>query len=245
MTIKAVLAALALAIAGTSLQAGVITFEDYTWDANNNYVSGGGLDWMRWSETTGESISSALADNSGWRLAGNTEMADLFNVFEFGKTDWSDDPLISQSHSEPFGSAADHSIFIDMFGATQFSLSCNDVNRRNRCYVEDNVFRQAGARYGSDANGNGYFNLARVQDDRLFIESDYSERFYGSSANLFAEHSTRDYESSSGNIGVALVRDTKPVSVNEPASLGLMVISLIGILLARRFRRNPHVQACC
>tara|TARA_Y100000310_G_scaffold296856_1_gene329447 strand:- start:3854 stop:4534 length:681 start_codon:yes stop_codon:yes gene_type:complete len=70
--------------------AAVINKYNFSYDPVSNLVEGNGLYWMRWDESIGLSIDSALAQFSidGWRVATSKEMVDMYNVF-IPSFDWS------------------------------------------------------------------------------------------------------------------------------------------------------------
>ena len=74
---------LALALMATAHQspAAPISFAGYSWDGSSNVVIGGGLQWLRWTETDGMSIDTAKATygGDGWVLASNVQMAARFS----------------------------------------------------------------------------------------------------------------------------------------------------------------------
>lgn len=70
--------------------ASLITYESYSRDSNDIVVTGGGLEWLMWNQTYGLSASEAVTryESSGWSIATNAQMANLFNSFRFGETDF-------------------------------------------------------------------------------------------------------------------------------------------------------------
>lgn len=89
---KTILTALLLSTISVSCvtHAGVVsTYNDFTYDSDNNYVSGAGAQWLRWDETLNMSIADVQANTQlqaqGWRVADRDSVLNLFKSW-FGKT---------------------------------------------------------------------------------------------------------------------------------------------------------------
>ncbi len=203
--------------------AGLIQYQGYSRADNSNVVQGDGMEWLQWSSTKGLSIDSALQQYSaqGWRLASNTEMTMLFNRFQFGKSNWHAQETVQQKVDQPW-TAHENSIhrdFLTLFGHSQF-------------FPHNNNDPDAGAfaLYGSDANQNGLYNLARVFEDWSAISQGVEHRG-AHNAMLFEDLYRSNF--SSGNVAVALVRGHAS-QVTAPGSAALMLLALTCLLLGRR-----------
>lgn len=216
----------ALALAGLTLSVSVgattVSYNGYALDTTTNIVTGGGLEWLQWDETLGQSASEALASYAadGWRLASNTEMAALLNSFSFGIVIDTDEATL-QSIELPdteysFGAANQ---FIDLFGDTflagggQFDLG--------------DPYEETRAIFGEDGDADNSINFIQVWDEYTFIGSSVQPGLIEVSADTYG------INSSNPNIGVALVRVS---AVPIPATLWLFGSALLG--LAGIKRRN-------
>ena len=158
------LALMALSLS-LSLNAATVTYNGYTLDTDTNVVTGGGLEWLQWDETLGQSIEAALSSYAvdGWRLATNIEMAALLNNFNFGFT-FSDSESFSQSinlytDEYSYGTANE---FIDLFSDTYAAAGFE--------YDYGDELNLTGALFGSDGDFDEDFKLASVMDE--YTESD-------------------------------------------------------------------------
>lgn len=214
--------ALALVILSLSLTANAVTisYNGYSLNTTTNMVSGGGLQWLQWSQTAGQSIDTALNGYaaSGWRLATNLEMATLFNAFDFGYT-FLDDELRSQyqHQSNPLNSFSAENEFLELFGSTYYQGGGNDGQGDPLVYTF--------AFFGNDADGDGRYNLAYVRDEYLSATNQYATGW----AQLYQDSWMTDY--SYAEYGVALVR-TSPVPV--PAAVWLFGSALLGLAGKKR-----------
>lgn len=235
-----------LLLASVSAQAAVIEYKGYSRDSSSNIVTGGGLEWLKWDVTKGMSIQSALAAYSadGWTLASNSQMAGLFNDFQFGKNDWSDVESESQSSWDvSFNSATNVATsFFQIFGQMS-TISDNGqvcsyfINKE--CNYPGYTYRGTAALFGNDADGDFNYNQAFVMNGLLYVRAD--ENFaYRIIAELDSDHvvSYWGYE----DVGVALVRAVQPIPVSLPGSLSILALGLAG--LAYRRRKGATAQLC-
>lgn len=217
--------------------ASLITFNGYTLDTDTDIVTSKDLEWLQWDVTIGESIDSALLSDgqfngvrygAGWRLATNAEMPRLFDAFGFVSGPNEDNAYSTFLPYVPDSDDTNFSRFISLFGIT------NEISG-GRYGTGLNSVQSSYAFFGSDANGNGLFNLASVNDDFIL---DGNERVY--SAFTTFDGYGRDVATVSFKSGVALVRAT---SVNEPSNFAL---SIVGLLILIRMRvssfRNEKAQ---
>lgn len=198
------------------------TYNGYT--SSGSTVRGAGLEWMRWDETVGVSVSAALNANSaaGWRMATQSEMAALFNAFDFGSENigedndflFDDDENTSQTATflwEASETSSAHK-FIELFGDTLGSSSG----------TQDDPFVQSRAYFGGFGE---CCSLARVQDDWTSLNA--SPRNRTGRADMGFD--TYNGGSTSATAGVALVKFS-PVPIPAAAWLfGSAMVGLAGI----------------
>jgi len=227
--------------ASVTANAAPITYNGYSWDDTENYVtvSGSNLQWLRWAETDGQSINEALASNNGYRLASNAEMASLFTDFFplGGSGTWGGDETVWYQESLAYADGdADAEAFQSLFGQTK-DEDCSSGGGRD--WVDCINFSTA--LYGSDLDGNGQYNVAEVRDRHSWINTyatpdELEER--GANMLLYSQQQSGGKWAASNvdrHIAVALVRNI-PAPVSEPATLSLLSLGLAGLGFARRQR---------
>jgi hypothetical protein len=200
-----------------------ITGTGYSLNTDTNIVTGGGLEWLRWDQTVGQSINSALTNYSadGWRLATNTEMATLLNTW-FNR--WSIDPKFTASENitqqynldKHYTGSSPADYFFLIFGRSYFDST----------YISP--FEGIKALYGADLNGNNKYNKAEIQDSWIYSSTSYGPGF----VKLNWDGYSPEWELN--QTGVALVRDIQISSVPVPASAFMFAPALLGFLALRR-----------
>jgi len=232
--LKKILVASFLLVASMGSQATIIEYASYKRDMSGtcaatetdckyNIVTGGGLEWLKWDVTKGQSINQALVANAGWKLATNVQMASLFNSFQFGKTDWSADESRLQLHATPWsvGEDSTHNIFMQLFGHT--------LKLGSGGYSATDPHQITAALFGNDTNGNNLYNYASVHDD-----------FQGApwgAVGALAFLTEDKYDATAFNFGVALVREVRvvpPTQVSLPGSLSLLALGFVALGFRRR-----------
>lgn len=213
--------------------AAIISYAGYAYDDSGNTVQGGGLEWLRWDETIGESINSAFATYAaaGWRLAGTTEMSTLFNAFNFGGV-YDNLEGSTDNYQLPYtvGDALDpHTFFSSIFGITQvqpIGTSCTP----GCTYTEELVLSLAF--FGSDLNSNEIYETASVFGDYVLEQVGFIQQI-GGRGILFEDSlpGSPDRFDTRSNGGIALVRT--PATVPLP---GTMALLLTGLLFLKKKR---------
>lgn len=238
--LKKILLTSCLMFTSMASQAALISHYGYERDSSSNIVKGGGLDWLMWDVTKGQSISQALSNFSGWRLASNTEMATLFNTFEFGKSDWTSKERGHQegrlSWTPEEKSSTNH--FLSLFGVTRIAAECTSPDAVI-CVEPGEGLQVATALYGSDVNMDGYYMVAEIVDDYQMRWTGVTDIVnYGGYALIQGDYIRGDewFE----GVGVALVRTstTAPDQVPLPSSIGLLAFGLAALGLRRRLPLN-------
>lgn len=213
--------------------ASLISYNGYTLDTDTDIVTGGGLEWLQWDVTVGESISSAIDSNgifnglnygAGWTLASNLQMATLFDSFGFNST--ANESLFSSTEA-PYTVGVDDSpvdFFIQMFGTTEF---VDDPQLSTGIDGYDSTR----AIYGADENGNGRYNLLSASSDHT---RNYGSTLAPAFVFMYDDSILVPSNTYSNQIyGVALVRS---ISVSEPTTFAILALGLVGFGLRRKFR---------
>lgn len=204
--------------------AGLITHNNYTLDTDANIVTGNGIEWLQWSETIGESISSSLATYAadGWVLAGNARMASLFSDFGWSNGNSESRGFVTLS---PYTAADDSSImdnFIELFGVTRIVTHPSYGTGINGLHSSTALF-------GDNANNNLLYQHANIQSDFLYQGNP------GRDAAVMYQENTYTASSSSSLYGIALVRNAQ--SVPEPSTVAIFALGIMG-LASRRFKKK-------
>ena len=213
------------------LNAEIISYNGYALDTETNIVTGGGLEWLQWDETSRYSISRALSEYSGlgWILASDHQMVDLYNDFGFGAVrPWIVDDENQQVAYEPYvntdTTTADY--FQSLFGASSTQKETGGYG------AGEDGFSMVWAFYGSDANENQRYNSASIYSAMTIRNNTGSPdyQFYGPyitrEAKSFLNPETVNAYSS-GVGGVALVREINTVPI--PAGIWLFLSALLGL----------------
>jgi hypothetical protein len=207
--------------------AGLITHNNYTLDTDTNVVTNNGIEWLQWTETYEQSISTALSNYSadGWVVASHTQMARLFS--DFGWNNGLDETAVYTSN-ESYDSTSENSTmdrFIELFGMTKFKE--NELGY----FSGDDAQKGAAAIYGTGNNVDYFYSYSHVQSDSV-----HDARGEQSSvAKLFGNQFLNiDDKSICNDCGVALIRVSE---VSEPATLAIFALGMIG-LMSRRFKKS-------
>jgi hypothetical protein len=177
------------------------SYNGYTLDETRNVVTSDVLEWMCWDQTIGLSIEDALQKfgGDGWRIATDSEMADLFNAFSFGDEKFSADENVVAFHHLAPGLPRERAVlFTQLFG----NVTVGRYPTRPDL-VEANP--TARALFGSDADADGLYRVATVS-----ARIHKNGKLFKAQAQLSADNPR--FGKTSRNVrnwGVALVRDRK------------------------------------
>jgi hypothetical protein len=150
---KILAAALVLAAISFNASAALVDYDSFTYDSGQN------LDWLDLSTTTGMSTATALTANSGWRLAENLEVVNLFAVAFDGYFETNLGYGYSNSNDGYGDQSIDVEAFQGLFGYTTTNIS-----------------------YGFFYDENGKYTLAGTAGSHLGNTTIYSPDYFGSYA---------------------------------------------------------------
>ena len=198
--------------------AATVSHYGYTLNTDTNIVTGGGLQWLQWDETLGMTLSQVQSTYStnGWRLATNSEMAALFNSFNFDYTFVvAENTPQLVNFNDPIDAPGPADEFISLFG---------DATVISGRFLGSNGSLIFGV-FGDDADGDQGYNVARVGENLIFSEG---------GAELTQDYIT-DAFVGDGFTGYALVR-----AVPIPAAAWLFGSALAGLSMSRRILKRRH-----
>lgn len=202
---------------GINANAAVVNYQGYTYDASNQYVEGGELQWLRWDETNSMSIYSALEayEDDGWRLATNNEMATLLNGF-FG-TGFSDSEDEEKKYYYSFTEDDTNdpiNYFYSMFGTT-YPQTCDFGGSSESC-------GRTSALYGNDLDIDQFYKLAMIEEDY------FGNTPVDGAVSIYTDSYSPNLLSYGNSIGIALVR---PSPVPLPSAIWFLLSGLICLCL--------------
>lgn len=211
-----------------SANATVISHYGYSYDTSGNIVTGGGLQWLRWDATVGQSAESALATYApqGWRMATYDEVAALLNVFiedrvsastfTFGSDPYGWEEVKFHSNEQQLPTA-----FLEMFGDT-YAADGLIMGTPGTLF---NQYQAAFAMYGELNPAVPLYDFVAVFDK--FYDPYDLTGVSGGAARLLGSRYQPDQ--SYQGVGIALVR-----AVPLPAAGWLFASALAGLLFGRR-----------
>lgn len=239
---KKILLATCLLVTSMASQAALISHYGYERDSTSNIVKGGGLEWLMWDVTKGLSINSALDKyaDAGWSLATSSQMAALFNSFNFGKSDWADNGTTGVESWVPWAAGEDspHNRFHSLFGITVLNQNICTPTDDTECYLASDNLVYTNAWFAKVDGRLGGGNLAVVNDDSTFVGGKNDE-LYGEWMYAYIDYRNDiPYDYVGPGVGVALVRSSlpNPSPVNTPASFSVLVLGLLVLGFHRRYK---------
>jgi hypothetical protein len=133
-----------LLVLGVPAHAALVDNGSFTTDTASS------LDWLDLSVTDSLGVNAALTANSGWRLASNTEIEDLFAVAFDGYYDTYATQHYSFSRQGAYvDQFEDVAIWVSLFGPTRIGASASSYGFY---YDEDNIYRRMGVLDDTDSN---------------------------------------------------------------------------------------------
>jgi hypothetical protein len=234
--LKKVFFASFLLVTSLASQAGLMSHYGYERDSGSNIVKGGGLEWLKWDVTKGMSINTALSKyaSEGWSVATNTQMANLFNAFQFGKSDWYPNQSSAIFTQWTADEQQPHDHFVKLFGETYSNVCESSTSRGCDSIADPYVFSRA--IYGDrQVSGKGYWWAYIGLDSTYLSWSIDGDRLLDNRAGLVHNELTIELTSTS-DAGVALVRTvpSNPTPVNAPVSFSLFAMGLVVLGIRRR-----------
>ncbi len=222
-----------MTVSSLTVSSAPITHNGYTLETTTNIVTGGGLEWLQWDVTVGQTINTALGTYAadGWVLASNTDMKNLFDVFfpvgTFGVAWDTNENSYRGGYTQ--WNTSENSVqnnFIELFGDTQMAGGGSPGN------VED-PYTSSRAAFGHDLDNDGLYNLTIVMDDRTLLNGSTGDAYQTMGRDMWGSNDSGAW------FGVALVRDitlvqSTNINVPEPSTLLLMSAGLLGLGIRRR-----------
>lgn len=200
-------------------------------DCDYNIVKGKGVEWLKWSVTSGNTIDQALFkfEKNGWRLASKNQMASLFNSFglELLITP-PNSPNIIRSYAST--NNGDEHLFANFSSLFDRAFEKPSPISSYLNYSEQYKFYDfRGANFGEEINSVIYPRHASIV---VSIKPDLQKKLWEYQVSGASWHS---YWESSGPFGVALVRaaQSDAQSVSSPYTSSLIFFGLVFLILRR------------
>jgi hypothetical protein len=216
--------------ASFSTQAALVTHFGYTLDTETNIVTGNGLEWLPWGQTSETSLSDAVNFMPSWRLATIDEMGSLLDAFS---------PL---SVTGGWASSAGHSAHYSIYDP-EYTFDPLFEIMGTTAPTDPNEFLFTGALFaGSNENSHSLFT---IESDRLSGSTDVEAKV--DSGAIFYDVFPGDSEISvftsfpvefSDAAGLALVRSVPELSASAAPISILLLSSLLCLGVERRRRKQ-------
>jgi hypothetical protein len=235
--IKELLIATGLLVTSMASQASIIEYRGYSREVSSNIVTGNGVEWLKWDVNKGKSIKESLDEyaDAGWMLATDTQITSLFNIFQFGKMDWTiaENTYIEHRFPRSEGIMTPHEEFLQLFGFTQFT-SCVTLSIDCSVWSTDPL-SLSNVLYSAAENAAKPYRNALVSSPYTGVSGGTITFKDGGWAALIEHIHTNPYVSFTDQ-SVALVRPTmnNPVSVSLPATVSLLALGLVALVFRRR-----------
>jgi len=146
--LKSITTAALLSVFALNASAALVDNGGYTTDTNS------GLEWLDLSSTTGLSMEAALAANSGWRYAANSEVENIFLQLFDGYYDTHPNGFSNSADGAYADQLADVNNFRSLFGVTQSGFNYPTSFRFTLGLYEDEagIIRAMGTAFYTNPN---------------------------------------------------------------------------------------------
>lgn len=237
--LKNIFLASCLLVTSAASQAALISYNGFERASSSDIMTGGGLEWLKWDKTAGQSINTALSNNKTWRLASENEIDAMFSAFfncgflcNSGAFRYYKPVGWSSSEENPVN------ILQRLLGVTLVKEPMCSTNLTTACYDPNDPFTVSGALHQFD-EVNKSVGVGEVLDDYTYRAINrgqtISYRSTGKMTITGRHNWTGDMSDSA--LGVALVRTIPSSNINPvtvPGSISLLALGFVALGLRSR-----------
>lgn len=165
---RKILAAVILAAFSVSANAALVDYDTFTYDSDQ------GLDWLDLSATADMTMNDALAANSGWRYATNTEVEDLFGTLFSGYYDTN-----ANGFSYSVGGYANQNVdvanYLSLFGVAGGEAGWESTS--GLYFDEDAIVRTMGGQVQLSSGSTWIQGLEFINSLPTYVDTDTDGQF--------------------------------------------------------------------